>query len=918
MAAYFGPFEGLRAFQERVLGGSIAGGPLGPANWWGAEASAWLGLEGLADRPYLAYRIGEVALPTERFRIPPRELEEMLPQQSLLLRLAGEAILDAGWDGSTRLRCGCLVGLGLDLNATNFHARWSLLDRARGWNDRLGLGLAGEALDAWVEGLRDAFGPPLSANRTMGALGSIVASRVAREFRLGGPSFTVSSEETSGFRAVELAAGMLRRRELDGAIVGAVDLPGDLRASLAEAVLHPEAILADGAAVVVLKRLNDAQRDGDRIYAVIRGIGLATGEDAAKAASAGRALGAAGIDPSTIGYHDPGPDDDEGSIDLSPACVRASAVADVGHAGAASGLASLVKAALCLHQQILPPLRGKPVAGEIAPGGAQSWLRNRVDGPRRALVGGTGVDGNAAHVVLESFEPAASLNSPDRAQPTGPRPSALFAIEADDVAGLIRGLDELEGLANAAGGPIEDLARRWWRAHPGDPARRLAASVVADLPPDLLEGLATARRRILGHEVGKPRGLDRVAYSAGPLGPGSGLAFVFPGMGNHFAGMGRELSAQWPEVLCGQDSRNDLLRSQMAAGTYWNADPPETFADHRASIFGQVSFGTFASDLLRAQGVRPDAAIGYSLGETTALFALGAWTDRDAMFRRFDGSTLFRSDLAGPCDAARRTWGLRDDEPVDWVAGILQRPAEIVRPALKEFARAYLLIINTDQQVVIGGRREAVARLVEAVGGRFHPLPLVSTVHCEIVREVEGAYHDLHLLPTTPPPGVQFYGGADGEPYPVARESAAGSILAHALHGVDFPRVVRRAYEAGVRAFVEVGPGGSCTRMIGEILEGRPHLAVAACPGEREPVATLLAALGRLVADRFPIDLASLYGGTTGRNPPRAGCSGSRSAACRSRSSRSRSPSLFRCLPTPPSTDSPLPGCRPSIRTSSP
>ena len=75
---------------------------------------------------------------------------------------------------------------------------------------------------------------------------------------------------------------------------------------------------------------------------------------------------------------------------------------------------------------------------------------------------------------------------------------------------------------------------------------------------------------------------------------------------------------------------------------------------------------------------------------------------------------------------------------------------------------------------------------------RFHRLPLVSTVHCEVVRAVEQSYHDLHLLETTPPPGVRFASGATGESYSLNRESAADSILGHALHGVDFPKLVRR------------------------------------------------------------------------------------------------------------------------------
>ncbi len=597
-------------------------------------------------------------------------------------------------------------------------------------------------------------------------------------------------------------------------------------------------------------------RDGDKVYATIRGVGVATGTVSQD--SFARSLNESGVEPSSIGYLDPG-GTSVGWPEASE-CALGSATSDVGHAGAASGLASVVKAVLCLHQQILPSFRSVATGPFLIPRGPQFWLRDRFRGPRRAVVGGLGIDGNSAHVVLEEYGPAAFETTPDRLRPIGPRPAALFAVEGDDGAEILRGLDLLDSLAQESNRPIESMAIEWWKAHPNDPARKRAAAIVADDSESLREGIATARRRIEGKDEARIRPGDRVAFSERPLGPKSGLAFVFPGMGNHFAGMGRDFSAHWPEILRSQDAANLLLKSQMAAGTYWNLDPSETFDNHRAPIFGQVSLGTFLSDLLRSVGVAPDAAIGYSLGETTALFSLGAWIERDEMFHRFDASTLFRSDLAGSCDAARIAWELGPDEPVDWVAGILQRSAEAIRSALGGIERAYLLIVNTDRQCVVGGQREAVQRLVERVGGRFHPLPLVSTVHCEVVRAVEEAYHDLHLLRTTPPTGIQFYSGAKGRSYPVDRVSAADSILSHALLGVNFPAVIRRAHEDGVRAFVEVGPGVSCTRMIGDILDGRPHLAVPACPGDREPVAAFLAVLGRLIAERYPVDLASLYG----------------------------------------------------------
>ncbi len=266
------------------------------------------------------------------------------------------------------------------------------------------------------------------------------------------------------------------------------------------------------------------------------------------------------------------------------------------------------------------------------------------------------------------------------------------------------------------------------------------------------------------------------------------------------------------------------------------------------------------SDLLRGFGVEPVAAIGYSLGESAALFALRAWTGRDEILRRMEQSPLFATELAGPCDAARRAWGLAEGEPVDWVAGVVPYPAEAVRKALAGRDRAYLLIVNTPRETVVGGRREAVRDLVRALGGRFIPLPTVSTVHCEVVRQVEDAYRAMHLLPTSAPPGVRFYSGARGVAYVPDRETAADAITAHAIHGVDFPAVVLRAYEDGVRTFVEVGPGGSCTRMIGKILGDRPHLARSACLAGRDALATILDLLAALIAARVRVDLAPLYG----------------------------------------------------------
>ena len=251
MDARFGPWNSLHSFQERILGGRPAE-PQPPRHDWGVLESAWAHREGLHASSVAGFYIDHLNVAADRFRIPPRELQEALPQQVLMLQAADAALAQVHLSDEARPRTGVFIELNLDLNTTNYHFRWWVVKHAREW--------------------LDASGPALNANRVMGALGSIAASRVARAFNLGGPSFTLSSEETAALHCVANAVRALQRGELDAALAGAVDMAGDVRSLLAAPV--GERPIGEGAAAVVLKRLDDAVRDGDTIYAVIREIEL--------------------------------------------------------------------------------------------------------------------------------------------------------------------------------------------------------------------------------------------------------------------------------------------------------------------------------------------------------------------------------------------------------------------------------------------------------------------------------------------------------------------------------------------------------------------------------------------------------------------------------------------------------------------
>ncbi|HEY2784023.1 MAG TPA: beta-ketoacyl synthase N-terminal-like domain-containing protein [Fimbriiglobus sp.] len=890
LAAKVGPWGSLREFQEYVLGGGIAHPPTVKKNGWGNVRG-----------PHVpGHYIEELTVPLAKYRIPPRELEDALPQQLLALEVCAAALEDAGQtENEPDPTAGVFVGLTLDPNTTNFHLRWAV-----------------EKADAERAG---AASPPLTADRTMGALASIAASRVARVFQFGGPSYTLCSEESSAGRALELAVRALRAGEVNRAVVCGVDLAGDPRAVLgrpwsADGTATPFAqeasggVPSDGAAAFVLKRLADVEKTGDRVYAVICGVGSAvggpaggTGPDAATfASSLVRACADGNIDPSTLDYLDAAatgnPADDrpeaealaallantDRPIPLAVGAVRG----QVGSAGAAAAALGIVKTCLSVYHEILPPspVSTDRIRDELEkstprchfPSGPRYWLTDK-GRPRRAATAAAGVDGSVTHAVFEEYAGNAptpvevrSRATVERRQPLGALNGAVFVIDADIPSELVDKLEALSEFAQSDKG-IERMARKWFAAAKPDPRARKAVGIVARSAEELRDLADYARNAIQASPDRSipdptrplaPAMRDRVFYSAHPTGKGK-LAFVFPGSGNHFAGMGRDLAVRFPEVLRRQQAENDSLRGQYAPDRFWaDAIPGDTNA--KQFLFGQVALGTFTADLLTMLGVKPDAMVGLSLGESAGLFGIRAWRSRDEMFRRIKSSTLFGPDLGPPYNAARTFWNLNPfAPPVDWVVGVYAAAPDAVRAKLRPSLKAYLLIVNTPTECVIGGDRSAVNELVELCGGVFVPLSGVTLAHCEVGKPVYGPYRALHTLPTTPPPGVRVYSGAWARPYTVTEANAAESIAAGLIETIDAPTVIEAAYKDGIRHFVEVGPGGSCCRTIDAVLGDRPHLARAVCDNRQDGPGQVLRLVAALIADRAAVDLGPLYGRET-------------------------------------------------------
>jgi 3-hydroxymyristoyl/3-hydroxydecanoyl-(acyl carrier protein) dehydratase/malonyl CoA-acyl carrier protein transacylase len=662
--------------------------------------------------------------------------------------------------------------------------------------------------------------------------------------------------------------------------------------------------------------LSDARRDGDRVYAVIRGVGSAGGGGPAAwhraAGDAGtssngrsrgkittrvyhaaldRAYAEADVSPKTIGYlethgsGDPLEDRDELATLLgyfgkgeTPAALG-SVKANLGHCGAASGMASLIKTALCVYQQMIPPMPWfmEPPADVPwgsdrlhVPRNATYWFHPRADGPRRAGLSAMTSDGNCSHVVLEAVEQARSTHALELAQPLGARRAGVFAIEGEDAGDLLARLDDLDRFLSTAGGDVDSSAREWSARNRGTGAPRLGLGLFAESRADLAQAIAVSRRSLQSNPNQSLDGRDGAFYSPNPLGRQGQVALVFPGSGSQFPGMGRGIGARWPQVLRELDARSDHFTGRWMAPWVmpyrhswrrgWEGDSEKAITrDIRRAIFGQVSYGMFMTELLGHFGVRPDAVIGYSLGESTSLLAMRAWPDADELYRRMMSSPLFETDLAGRRDALQAAWGIGVDEARTWEAALVARPAAEVKRVLDARRFCRLLIVNTPNECVIGGPRHEVAAVATRLGCKAIPIDGVPTVHFEAVAAVKAAYHELHLLETVPPAGVRFYSCVHGAAYDVNRHSAADSITGQALAGFDFPELIESAYDDGVRVFIEVGPQAFCTRMIQRILAGRPHFARSASIRGEDEEATFLQLLAALVAERVSVDFGRLY-----------------------------------------------------------
>ncbi len=942
MDTLFGEIKTLRDFQEVVFNGVNAFQKRPKNRWKGGENISSLFLDN--DMPFGNF-IDELSILIGEFHIQPNEIPDILPQHLLMLKVAANAMKDAGLPlRKNRPEMGAVIGINFDIEATNYHLRWNMLNLLDKWISENSLKLNANQREEWLEQLRDSSGPPLTSARTLGNLGGIIASRLAREFRLGGPGFVVSCEEASGIKALEIALRSIQNGETDSFIIGAVDLSCDIRNLIASNIIRPYSrknpsipfdhspnspLPCEGAGAVVLKRLDHAVRDNDRIYAIIKGIGSAGNgavacgnlssnkkqaiEETKKSyiLSLERAFKDANVPASSISQietHGSGNQFEDTAeaealhvffekhlriqedtlIPLYRQAAIGSIMPNIGHAGAAGSMASFIKTCLSVYHEIIPPLPGftSPAMKDLwdnnifyIPKYPSYWLRNSKNGPRRTCIASMTDEGNCAHVILEGYEQKGSKAVlqkvfREHTKPLGLQNAGLFIVHGSNKKNLTENLDHLLQHARKKADihdSMELTARSWFEKSTPDMSSRYVVSIVASDILNLDKWVEQAKKRVREKTGSQITGPGGVWFSPEPSGISDNVAFVYPGSGNHYVGMGRVTGVQWPELLRNMDHRTDELKTQMIPACYvpwrvtWDSGWEENahniiISDPLNMIFGQVVHGGLVTELVNRFGIKPKAVIGYSLGETAGYFATGAWPERGNMLERMKNSNLFKTELAGPCNAARKVWKVPADEDVGWTVAVVNRPADAVKKAVKKLHSVNLLIVNTPDECVIGGRKKQVEAAITRLGCEAFLLEGVVTVHCNAAVPVKKDYKALHLFPVNQPDGIDYYSCARGRIHKLTTDSTASSILNQALFGFDFTETIHQAYKDGYRIFFEMGPHSSCTRMINNILKDKPHLAVSACARGEDDYLTVLKFLAATAAEHIHVDLEKLYG----------------------------------------------------------
>ena len=878
--------------------------------------------------------IDEVPFDPMEYGMPPNSLRSIEPLHLLTLQVVREAMKDAGYltRSFNRERTSVILGAGggvADLGiAYSIRSFIPLMEHMSN-----GL-LKADRLISQMNG----FFPEWTEDSFPGILMNVAAGRVANRFDLGGVNFTVDAACASSMAAVYLAVRELQSYSSDMVVVGGSDTmqnPFTYLCFSKTQALSPTGrsrplddsadgiVLGEGVAVVILKRLADAERDGDKIYAVIKAVGSSSdGRDKSLTAprpegqilALKRAYAQAGISPATIELieaHSTGTvAGDRAEVQAlsrvfaeaqarPQSCAIGSVKSMIGHTKCTAGVASLIKVAMALHSKILPPTLGVSQPNKIADfehspfyvnTEPRPWLKSDGDYPRRAGVSAFGFGGTNFHAVLEEY-------TQNYCQKTTPPllyqrwPSELFLWEAQSKQELEEQIKhELNNLSKEQQGlPLHQAAFRRWeklKAAAACPAReqqqtaaaagvggakssssssagfRLAivATSVEDLVQKLNQSIKVTQS---GHEAVNyhdPHGI----FLSGPSSRACGkIAFLFPGQGSQYPNMARDLALHFPSVRSCFEQMDQILKSKL----------PRRLSDYifPLPVFTSEDKARQQKELTRTRIAQP--AIGAaSVALSRLLSQLEIYPDMVAGHSFGEYVALWAAGVLSEQSLMllSEARGRIIEESADSCPGIMaaikasgEQTAELISGLSTQ---VWIANYNSPEQTVISGTPKSVQQVVDhckACGVEAKILEVACAFHSPLIHPARERFAKFLREVPMSEPKIPVYSNTTAGPHSSDPAKIADQMVRHLAEAVLFRQEIEAMYEAGARIFIEVGPKNVLSRLVSQILKDRPALSVALDQPGRSGLLHLQHCLGQIFVQGGSMNLDPFYSDRT-------------------------------------------------------
>ena len=951
MSCLFPKADDLQAYWANIKNGVDAITPVPAGSHW--NAADYFDADPKSPDHTYAQRGGflsPVNFNPMEFGIAPKDIEATDTSQLLSLIAAQKALADAGYNaGGSSGTTGTSAGRSFDRDRTSvILGVTGALELVIPLGARLGhphwrkalkdAGVAGDIAEDVVQRISDSY-VGWQENSFPGLLGNVAAGRIANRLDLGGTNCVVDAACASSLAAIHLAGLELAAGLSDMVITGGVDTFNDIFMYMCFSktpALSPTGdakpfdascdgtVLGEGLGMLVLKRLADAERDGDRIYAVLKGMGSSSDgrSSAIYAPRAGgqkvalqRAYAAAGVTPDTLDLieaHGTGTkvgdatelsgltevfqtDAGSGSAGGSAVgaainaqngaqhgaawCALGSVKSQIGHTKAAAGVAGIIKAAMALHQKILPPtikvtqpLEGAAADAKPSPFYVNTqkrpWLPS-AGHPRRAGVSALGFGGTNFHAVLE--EHGSSKLTPDWDGDV--EILALCSARFDDLKAQLTAHHTASSASAASS--WSDFRRAAYASRAqfqSDAAFRLL--IVVTVQSDR-RALLDAALKMLEKNPGKtawtaPSG---IAFGAGKV--RGKLGALFPGQGSQYTGMLRDLACQFPDMLNALAEANAVFAdvagsaasgaTAAAQGALRLSDviyPHPAFSDTtrqqqdealKATNIAQPALGAVSQGALRLLnhfGVTPQTACGHSYGELSALCAAGRISPQ-ALHQLSNLRGRLMASNSGRADRGAMLAVQADEATVQSFLG------EETNGAVSGLVIANR---NAPKQFVLAGTAEQIERAAAALTARSirnRVLQVSAAFHSALVADARAPFAAALEQVKFAKGELPVYANTTGAEYPKTEKDARQLLADQIVQPVNFVRQIEAMHADGVGTFIEVGPGHVLSDLVQAILPGTVEaIALDASKGARSGVFDLAFALGRLASLGHPVDLS--------------------------------------------------------------